>query len=359
MVSRSNAPAASKRRLTFEYDWQGRRIRKTVEKDVSGNWSEIYDILYLYDGWNLLAELDANNGNAVIRSYAWGLDLSGTEQGAGGVGGLLMTDDATEGTQFVAYDGNGNITALVDATGGTLSARYHYGPFGEELRVSGSLGEDNPVRFSTKYRDRESGLVYYGFRYYNSLTGRWISVDPLASQDRSLVNRGSAQFVVEKPRVIDLLNVYQFTTNNSLDGVDYLGLTVYLVHVPATIPCVDHRIIIGDDGEEGSYFIDFGPVGGGSNRVCGPGTINYSENPLESAWENIQGLAIVDARVEGWVLTSERVDQQLAEDAKNWHQKGQPPSFILGFRDCQQFAWDWLSWARTLQNLDNSTVTLP
>jgi len=35
-----------------------------------------------------IAELNASD-NALVRSYVWGLDLSGTEQGAGGVGGLL------------------------------------------------------------------------------------------------------------------------------------------------------------------------------------------------------------------------------------------------------------------------------
>ena len=43
---------------------------------------------FVYDGWNLMAELNATN-NAVIRSFMWGLDLSGSPQGAGGVGGLL------------------------------------------------------------------------------------------------------------------------------------------------------------------------------------------------------------------------------------------------------------------------------
>jgi RHS repeat-associated protein len=36
----------------------------------------------------------------------------------------------------------------------------------------------NPVRWSTKFRDEESGLVYYGYRYYSPATGRWASRDP-------------------------------------------------------------------------------------------------------------------------------------------------------------------------------------
>ena len=54
-------------------------------------------------------------------------------------------------------------------------ANYEYGPFGEVLRVSGSQSAQNPFRFSTKFTDDESGLVYYGYRYYNPYWGRWIT----------------------------------------------------------------------------------------------------------------------------------------------------------------------------------------
>ena len=82
-----------------------------------------------------MAELNATN-NALVRSYAWGLDLSGTMDEAGGVGGLLWVNDASTinsqpSTHFVSYDGNGNVTALVDAGSGNETARYEYGPFGD------------------------------------------------------------------------------------------------------------------------------------------------------------------------------------------------------------------------------------
>jgi hypothetical protein len=64
---------------------------------------------FVWDGWNLLAELDGND--AVIRTCAWGLDLSGSEQGAGGVGGLLFQHLAnTTAVHHLFYDGNGNVT---------------------------------------------------------------------------------------------------------------------------------------------------------------------------------------------------------------------------------------------------------
>jgi len=45
------------------------------------------------------------------------------------------------------------------------------------LRATGNYSS-NPFRFSTKYADKESDLLYYGHRYYDPQTGRWINRDP-------------------------------------------------------------------------------------------------------------------------------------------------------------------------------------
>ncbi|MCZ7640943.1 MAG: hypothetical protein M5U12_35755 [Verrucomicrobia bacterium] len=63
-----------------------------------------------------------------------------------------------------------------------MSARYEYGPFGEPVRVTGALAAAQPFRFSTKWTDAETGLLYYGYRYYNPTTGRWVSRDPIGEQ---------------------------------------------------------------------------------------------------------------------------------------------------------------------------------
>jgi len=208
--SRTGSPAPE-RRIEFEYDWQGRRIRQTVWNDRDdGQGSEVGDTIFLYDGWNVMGELNANAGNAKLRTYAWGLDLSGTMQGAGGVGGLLkVTDHSSPVTHhFVCYDGNGNVAALADGTSGALTARYEYGPFGEAIRTTGPgttpMAKKNPFRFSTKYTDDQSGLLYYGYRYYAPSTGRWLSRDPIDERGGN--------------------NLYTFIHNSSPNSSDATGL---------------------------------------------------------------------------------------------------------------------------------------
>ena len=57
-----------------------------------------YTNRFVYDGWNLIAVL--NPQSSITQSFIWGLDLSGTMQGAGGVGGLLAVSDSTQGHAF-------------------------------------------------------------------------------------------------------------------------------------------------------------------------------------------------------------------------------------------------------------------
>lgn len=187
--------------LTFTYDSKGRRIQKIV----STNSVALYTNKFIYDGWNLIAETKPNN--SLIRSYVWGTDLSGSAQDAGGVGGLLKVSYYGSVTTncFPAYDGNGNVAALVSAADGTVAANYEYGPFGEVIRATGPMTKANPFRFSTKYQDDESDLLYYGYRYYKPSTGSWLGRDPMGE-------RGG-------------MNLYGFVQNNPLTQFDPLGLS--------------------------------------------------------------------------------------------------------------------------------------
>lgn len=165
--------------IRFEFDCQSRRVEKLVSTNNGSGYVPQSTNRFVYDGWNLIAVLKSDL--SLLTSAMWGLDLSGTLQGAGGVGGLLFIGDFASaiGYHAVAYDGNGNVTMLLKADGSGLTAHYEYGPFGEPLRATGPMAKANPFRFSTKYQDDESDLLYYGYRSYNPSLGRWLSRDPV------------------------------------------------------------------------------------------------------------------------------------------------------------------------------------
>jgi RHS repeat-associated protein len=227
-TSLASTPAASRRKVDCTYDYVGRRIQKIVSAWNGTAYVPQYTNRLVYDGWNLIAVLDGAGTN-LLQSYLWGADLSGTMQGAGGVGGLLAISDyrpGTAGTYFPAYDGNGNVMAVVSAADGSIAAQYAYGPFGEMIRATGPLAKANPFRFSTKYQDDELDLLYYGYRYYNQNTGRWLSRDPRAE----LLFETHRQFKAElaRPNAGTQAgdgNDYCFAQNSALTRIDPQGLS--------------------------------------------------------------------------------------------------------------------------------------
>ena len=207
-------PADGATKVEFIYDYMGRRVQKTVYAYATDHWSRITDHLFVYDGWNMIEEITDDESIETSKYFVWGLDLSLSLQGAGGVGGLLATVDGSLTYQFM-YDGNGNVGQMVNSENSYLAAHYEYDPFGKMAKQSGVYADENAYRFSTKYYDAEINLYYYGYRYYSIQSGRWLSRDTVSE------NGG--------------FNLYVFVKNNSVNIYDYLGMWGADIHRDATI----------------------------------------------------------------------------------------------------------------------------
>ena len=193
--------------LSFSYDGLGRLRSKST---WAWSW-EIEDYFhlgslnYIYDGMRVVQE--RWDDNTVRVSYTRGTDLSGSLEGAGGIGGLLACtyNWMNLGNYFYHADGNGNVTYLVKSNQ-TLGASYRYDAYGNTLASSGSMAGINTYRFSSKEIEAESGLYYYGYRWYAPSLQRWLNRDPIEE------NGG--------------FNLYGFVKNNPVDFADTLGLAV-------------------------------------------------------------------------------------------------------------------------------------
>ncbi len=221
----------------FVYDALHRRVGR-VKDD-----GEV--TVFVYEGWNVIAEktvcraLTGGGENMKIETrYTWGEDLSGTLQGAGGIGGLLrstIVEASTNGTRSRAerdsqsqaaheggerrgaarsntahehtfsYDSNGNVILLTDGLG-RETGRYAYDAFGKTLTATGPAAKLNRYRFSTKPVEEGSGLCYYGYRYYDPVTGRWPSRDPIGE--------------------LGGVNVYVSMNNEAVNHNDLLGQVI-------------------------------------------------------------------------------------------------------------------------------------
>ncbi len=208
--SSASLPAAAKVKEQWTHLADGRWMERIVSTNNGTSYYPALTNRYVWDGQILLAVLDHTNG--VVLSFLRGWDLSDSIQGAGGVGGVLAVKAGTSAqcgamvstTHFTCYDGNGNVTALVNAATGEESARYEDGPFAERIRETGPMAKLNPIRFSTQYHDDYTGDTKYLFRDYQTDTGRWRSRDLIGE--------------------IGGINLFAFVLNDGVNGYDIWGL---------------------------------------------------------------------------------------------------------------------------------------
>jgi hypothetical protein len=116
-------PAVGDVRLAFTYDYLHRRVWKQVFTWNGTAWpaTPSSDIRFVYDGWNVLMELD-------------GLNIGGT-----GVPPVNLA---------YFYDANGNVGQLRNVSTGASPVEYEYDPYGNVLIANGTFAGTNPFRFS-------------------------------------------------------------------------------------------------------------------------------------------------------------------------------------------------------------------
>ncbi len=206
--TKNHAAAAQGYDISNAYDAENRRFSKKAKRYQNGGIAEENHITFIHDGNDIVYERHQLPSGLTTceRKYIWGPDLSGTQGGAGGAGGLLLIRE-TKGNSTIdlypLYDGSGNVIALADNTG-TLKAEYGYTPFGEPLYARGPNAQSCPFRFATKYYDQETGLCNFGERFYDPVTCQWTSREPLGERES--------------------LNLYDYGHGDPVNNVDVQGL---------------------------------------------------------------------------------------------------------------------------------------
>jgi RHS repeat-associated protein len=168
--------------------------------------------------------IQERNGNGVPTvAYTRGPDLSGTLEGAGGIGGLLARSEwnsvssAWSEHAFYHSDGVGNVTALAVPSGGdiALAGSYRYDPFGRLIGTPTGLAARNTQRFSSKEWHNASGFYAFGYRFYDPATQRWLNRDPIGEEGG--------------------VNLYGYVENDPINFIDPLGLSSIHVQVAVAI----------------------------------------------------------------------------------------------------------------------------
>jgi RHS repeat-associated protein len=291
-------------RYDFVYDGLG-RLRIMRNYTWTGAWTQTNEIHYVYDGHMPVQERDINNN--VLVTFTRGLDLSGSIQGAGGVGSLLARTDSN-GSTFYHHDGNGNITALIDSQE-DIVARYLYGPFGKISGQWGQMASANDMQFSSMLQI--GGLAFYPFRIYEPNFQRFLNEDPIQE--------------------IGGINLYRAMNNDPLLAVDPYGL---FVASPEQETEAEEAFATTEEVEG-----DSGPVG----WVLGVGTaaaafvgadayelnqINQLQNQNQQAQAHIQQL---EQQLQNQAKNNApKCDQKKRPPQTYYHYSRSPPSSFAG-----------------------------
>ena len=142
--------------VAFKYDPFGRRIQKSSPLGTTN---------YLYDGPNLIEEVD--NSRNIVARYTQGI---GVDQ--------PLAESRSAPSSYYEADGLGSVSSLSNEMGALVNT-YVYDSFGRQTTSTYTL--TNPLHYTGREFDSETGLYYYRARYYDSVTGRFLSEDPARS----------------------------------------------------------------------------------------------------------------------------------------------------------------------------------
>ena len=191
--------AATAGEVTFAYDSDGKRVRKTSGENTT---------TYYYNG-NVLSGL--------VRKAA-------KDAGTTGTGTTVQFVYDTQGKPFMLrlngktdyfylYNGLGDITGLIDSSNKVV-VRYQYNSWGKVTSsedTSGvSLATLNPFRYRKYVFDQETGLYCLGSRYYDPEVGRFVNAD-------------DTDVIFAKPQELYHKNLYVYCDNNPVVRRDLQG----------------------------------------------------------------------------------------------------------------------------------------
>lgn len=168
----------------------------------------LYDTMYYihtHDG-RLLAEYD--DTGACVRDYIY-------------FGNRLIAEcqPSTNKTYYYTADQINSVRIVTDSSGSLVYSTI-FDPYGGQQKIWVSTFQPF-LEFSGKERERNSGLDYFGARYFNHGNYRFISVDPVINKSDALTNP-------------QLWNMYAYCRNNPVTFYDPNGKTEIIITISRT-----------------------------------------------------------------------------------------------------------------------------
>ena len=223
-------PLSYRNGLSFE--WTGKKLTEVVNRDNVISYTYNCDgirtsksvngekTVYYYDGKMLIAE--EIHDNIIWYTYNRESEVVGFEYK----------------NEMYYYEKNGqsDIISIVDKSGNTIS-EYVYDTWGNVIEIKGNteIGNINPFRYRGYYYDNETGLYYIQSRYYDPVTGRFVSADVMIDNGAGILGSNMYAYCVNNPvNMVDIGGYApeyitdQNNPNGEINGVKYVDIPIGL-----------------------------------------------------------------------------------------------------------------------------------
>ena len=151
----NNQTITNNQTISMSFDRMGRRVTKNDQR-------------FVYNGYLQIANFEHQTSNIKLQTFIW----DPTEPVATRPLAWLRGNSVA----YYTHDGNKNVSEVI-ASDGAIAAHYEYAPFGAVAVLRGAFASNNPWRFSSEFTDDDTATVYYNYRHYEPLTGRWMNRD--------------------------------------------------------------------------------------------------------------------------------------------------------------------------------------
>ena len=203
---------------------------------------------------------------------------------------------------------------------GTLGTSYTYTPYGQ---VSAEGATEQPIQWSSEFNDTELGLIYYNYRHYNPVEGRWMGRDPYMERSSKCLTN--------------------YVWNSPTDSVDLLGrdrayITFNSEHdntfFHATLRVDNWYIINGKYKKKGYVNYDFRPIVSGINEWIAIWSIlNVLATPLVATATVYKTTAAQRTKEAGYKISNPCQDAILIRELDK--EVGTFKIYNFAFRNCQ------------------------
>ncbi|MBI5027194.1 MAG: hypothetical protein HZC12_10815 [Nitrospirae bacterium] len=239
-----NMTGGAGRTITYNYDNMPSKITKSVSTYFT----------YDYSGQRVKKKVSSTTTVYIGKHYECTSSLCTKYIFAGN---NRIASKTSSATYYYHTDHLGSSSIITDATGAKVQGIYYY-PYGGTRSSTGTANIKH--KFTGQEEDAETGLYYYGARYYDPILGRFISADS----------------IVQDPFYPQSLNRYSYALDNPLKYVDPNGQIPWLVVamiVGAVIGGVSAAIQGGDVGDilAGAFI---GAVAAGIGYGFGVGAVD-------------------------------------------------------------------------------------